>query len=693
MSEDDIKIEELTSYEVKEDYKLKVIVIGDSEVGKTNLIKCFISKSFDEKYKSTIGVEFISKSYKINGKIFKIEIWDTSGQERHKSITSAYYKGAKGSLLVYDTTKRTSFENIDKWIAEIKAKTSQDIKLMILGNKIDLEEQKQVTIEKALRKAKDLGYPLKEVSAKNRNNVKEAFYDLFREMYKEIMKKIDSVESKESNNEKNEIQLEANEESNISDAKEKKCSSKAHNGKQAISFCHDCRIYLCNKCQKTHTELYDHLLISQDKDLKEIFTGYCEEENHPCELNFYCKTHNKLICAACISKIKIEGFGQHTDCDISTLEDIKDAKKELLQENIKFLEELSNTLRKSLNNEQKFFEKMKDNKEELKIKIQKIFTKLRNCLNEREEIILKEVDKKYDNLYFEDGLKKENQINICLEKCKIINNNYGINKLNKFINDCISIENNLKKFQNIKEKVKIFNSINFDVNFYPQEEELNNFIEKITKFGYIFFNRYKFKKPLKNENYNLKEKYENIITKTGEDQKWTLVLSENILENEEQFIWKIKILKTKNYHIMAGVTHLLTENENKTNIIKKINFLGCEQKHNDNPFVFFTNQNKNNFIEEYKKNNQYGWFFNCFNSTLYSDLPENSRGKKTNLPKVKEELMIIMNIKKRTLKIIIDNDNLNDEIEEIYKDIQINKPLVPAVLLYDNEDSVLINGY
>ena len=129
MNKDEIKIEEVTSDELREDYKLKVVIVGDSGVGKSNLIKRFTTNEFNENSKATVGVEFLSKSYKINDKIFKIEMWDTAGQERYKSITAAYYKGAKGALLVYDTTSAQSFENIDKWLSEIKEKTNKDIKL------------------------------------------------------------------------------------------------------------------------------------------------------------------------------------------------------------------------------------------------------------------------------------------------------------------------------------------------------------------------------------------------------------------------------------------------------------------------------------------------------------------------------------------------------------------------------------
>jgi small GTP-binding protein len=206
MSEE-IKIDEVASNDVKEDYKLKVVVVGDSGVGKTNLIKRFVSNTFNQNSKATVGVEFLSKSYQINDKVFKIEMWDTAGQERYKSITAAYYKGAKGALIVYDTTQKTSFENIDKWMVEIKDKASKDMKLMIVGNKTDLKDERQVTIEEASEKAKELEAPIMETSALDGSNVKDAFYDLLKEMYKEISKKLVAIET-QNETEKNGVQLE-----------------------------------------------------------------------------------------------------------------------------------------------------------------------------------------------------------------------------------------------------------------------------------------------------------------------------------------------------------------------------------------------------------------------------------------------------------------------------------------------------
>ena len=202
MNNEDIVIEEVVSPQAKEDFKLKIVVVGDSGVGKTNLIKRFITNEFNQNFKATIGVEFMSKTYKINKHLFKIEIWDTAGQERYKSITAIYYKGSKGALIVYDTTAQSTFNNIDKWIMEIKDKTSKDIKLMIIGNKIDLKDEREVRNEEALKKADTLGIPLMETSALDATNVKEAFYDLLKEIYKDMKDNLNNPENKYQNDKK-----------------------------------------------------------------------------------------------------------------------------------------------------------------------------------------------------------------------------------------------------------------------------------------------------------------------------------------------------------------------------------------------------------------------------------------------------------------------------------------------------------
>ena len=188
----------------------------------------------------------------------------------------------------------------------------------------------------------------------------------------------------------------------------KKCSLKEHNEIDAIIFCSDCRIYICNKCEKFHSNWYkNHHQYSLDKNIDEIFTGFCKEKNHTVELKYFCKTHNKLCCAECITKIKDKENGQHSDCDICTIQDIEIEKKNKLKENLKLLKEFSCTVDKSINELKKIYEKINENKEEIKLKIQKTFTKLRNILNNREDELLLEVDNKFNNLFYKEDIIKE----------------------------------------------------------------------------------------------------------------------------------------------------------------------------------------------------------------------------------------------------------------------------------------------
>jgi len=273
----------------------------------------------------------------------------------------------------------------------------------------------------------------------------------------------------------------------------KKCSLVEHKEIGAILFCKDCNIYMCNKCEKLHSQLFKtHCQIKLDKDIKEIFTGFCSEKNHSTELKFFCKTHNKLCCAECITKIKTEDNGQHTDCDIYLIKDIENEKKNKLKENIKCLEEISINLEQSINNLKKISEKINENKEELKEKIQKLFTKLRNIINDREDELLLEVDKKFNEIYFNEDIIKQieklpNKIKYSLEKGKTINDEWINNKLNSSINDCLNIENNIKDINYLNESIKKCNSFNNDITFTPYEEEekYNQLIEFLKKIGKI----------------------------------------------------------------------------------------------------------------------------------------------------------------------------------------------------------------
>jgi len=268
----------------------------------------------------------------------------------------------------------------------------------------------------------------------------------------------------------------------------KKCSLKKHTEIDAIKYCQECKIYLCNKWNNFHSELFEsHHLYNLDKNINEIFTGYCKEKGHDnTELKYFCKNHNQLCCGNCIAKIKGEGNGQHKDCDVCFIKEIKDAKKNKLKENIKSLEELSNKIEQSINDLKILFDKINENKESVKLEIQNTFTQIRNVLNEREDELLLEVDNKFNNLYFnEDSIKESkklpDKIKLSLEKGKALDKDWKENQLNVFINDCIEIENNINDINIINESIKRSN-LNLFFLFYF----LNKIVLLINTINYIY---------------------------------------------------------------------------------------------------------------------------------------------------------------------------------------------------------------
>ena len=166
------------------DMIFKIILVGDSSVGKTNILSRYLNNTFEETTKPTVGVEFNSKTYKIQDNIVKAQIWDTAGQERYRSITSAYYKGAKGCLLIYDITRKKTFESIDRWISQFKETADKDLFIILVGNKCDLADVRRVSKEEAEKKAKFYNMAFIETSALNGTNVEKAFETLINEVYK-----------------------------------------------------------------------------------------------------------------------------------------------------------------------------------------------------------------------------------------------------------------------------------------------------------------------------------------------------------------------------------------------------------------------------------------------------------------------------------------------------------------------------
>ena len=166
------------------DMIFKIVLIGDTSVGKTNILSKYLSNEFDPDSKATVGVEFGTRDFQIENNKVKVQIWDTAGQERYRSITNAYYKGAKGSLLVYDITNPKTFENLDKWLSDLKSNAEEKISVVLIGNKSDLEEERQISIEQGKEKAAFFKLAFMETSALNGNNIEKAFNELITDVYK-----------------------------------------------------------------------------------------------------------------------------------------------------------------------------------------------------------------------------------------------------------------------------------------------------------------------------------------------------------------------------------------------------------------------------------------------------------------------------------------------------------------------------
>ena len=166
------------------DLMFKILLLGDSGVGKSSLLLRYTKNEFISDLRSTIGVEFALKYLTIDDFQLKVQIWDTAGMERYRSITNAYYKGSKGVIVVYDICRQNSFESVDKWIDDFKSKADDDAVIILIGNKSDLDEKREVSKEEGESKAQKNKFAFMETSAKDNNNVQKAFETLFHEIVK-----------------------------------------------------------------------------------------------------------------------------------------------------------------------------------------------------------------------------------------------------------------------------------------------------------------------------------------------------------------------------------------------------------------------------------------------------------------------------------------------------------------------------
>ena len=169
------------------DFLLKFVMVGDSGVGKTNLISRYTLDQFQENTKNTIGVDFASKDIKIDSKQIKVQFWDTAGQEKYKAIASSYYKNALGAFIVYDITRRETFDKVNIWLDDLRKHSDSEIEIMLLGNKNDLGTNRQVSVEDGRKYSKSKGIYFMEISAKD--NEEECVHVAFNKLIENVFKK------------------------------------------------------------------------------------------------------------------------------------------------------------------------------------------------------------------------------------------------------------------------------------------------------------------------------------------------------------------------------------------------------------------------------------------------------------------------------------------------------------------------
>jgi Ras-related protein Rab-8A len=169
------------------DYLIKMLLIGDSGVGKSCLLLRFSDDSFTPSFITTIGIDFKIRTIELDGKRIKLQIWDTAGQERFRTITTAYYRGAMGILLVYDVTDDKSFHNIRNWIRNIEQHASENVNKILIGNKCDLVDKKVIDTARGQALADEYGIKFMETSAKNSINVDDSFITLARDIKKRLI--------------------------------------------------------------------------------------------------------------------------------------------------------------------------------------------------------------------------------------------------------------------------------------------------------------------------------------------------------------------------------------------------------------------------------------------------------------------------------------------------------------------------
>ena len=202
----------------------KIIIVGDLSSGKTNIVTQYISHKFVQDSQPTIGVEMFNKDFQINEDKVSAQIWDTAGQEKYNALTSSYYKGAKGAIVVYDITQESTFLKVEQFVKDLREKSDKNVYMILVGNKIDLEENRKVSKEEGKILADKLKMGFFEVSAKNGTGIEDLFKNLIDNVYEKNNREFKSMASIEIEMEDaNKINLIPKNDNNANIKKKKKC--------------------------------------------------------------------------------------------------------------------------------------------------------------------------------------------------------------------------------------------------------------------------------------------------------------------------------------------------------------------------------------------------------------------------------------------------------------------------------------
>lgn len=454
---------------------------------------------------------------------------------------------------------------------------------------------------------------------------------------------------------------------------ENKCSNQEHKDLPAEFYCPQCKIYMCKTCASFHNNMFSShnptpIEPSRPEESLE-FSGLCPlPKHHYAPFDYYCLSHQELCCSACISKINTIGHGNHKDCEVILLREIENKKKNELPNNINELKNLQKKIEELIDEINKLKIEVNNNKEEVKKEVQRIFEEIRAAVNQRENEILDEIDKKFEKALeitkdkeIVNNEKLPSKITFYIEKGTSTQNDWPKNNLNENIQVCVNIENLIRELKSKYKNIKSNHNINISLKFVS-EEKAQELISKIMNFGNLFFNGFFFKDPpLTNNN---KKYYEviggekNIVRKTGEEG-WGIIPCENFLKKNTVNEWKIKILNTKKEQIMVGVVPSDVDIEKNTHL-------------------------------------KYGWYFGIYQSSLYSGPPFNYFGKNTKLKSFfqyrdySDEITISMDTKNGNLSFSVGKGE-EEEKEICYTGIPLNKDLVPAVVLCNAGDTVEIS--